>query len=443
MRLLLILIFILFFSSVKSQKTVAEMKIDYDVIATNNATQRTAYMTASHGGDSYYWWRHGVADLRALQATGVFTYLDRCLEYWINFQDNAVLASSLPDNITFNYDGTETGSEQYNNDAYLTWENHADRATSQGFTGSSSSPTTRGAGEYPLYEWHGTAWVGMLLAVMYYNPDIRTTDNGALAGSTYETQYQSILSFYQENVWNKWSSRSLDINMFRSVTHIASHPAFAAIFLSKITGLQKYSDYVNAFNYDPSIVGASEANGFRQQLRTQTYSSFGTGYIWNASFGSLNGATDISHSRSGSMKTIASSLKFSDSYWDETDRDRFVANARWAVSVSQNDASAPYRWDGTGLIGAYERNICFGVAMMGAFSPTLQLELESHPLYTATTGVEQELRQEYISELMYNRAYINNELVYPEFETGLTSPPIDTQTSNDNTLKNKKEIIGQ
>jgi len=33
--------------------------------------------------------------------------------------------------------------------------------------------------------------------------------------------------------------------------------------------------------------------------------------------------------------------------------------------------------------------------------------------------------------------------VYPEFETGLTSPPIDTQTSNDNTLKNKKEIIGQ
>ena len=448
MRYILIIL-LLFIVNVSAQKTAATLKAAFDVNATAQATNKSIVELYYHGGDAYYNFRFGNGNLKVFQATGTFSYLDAALNHWLAYQNNAVLASSLPDDVTFTYTQTEPrDSPEYWNDEYYTWESHGDgRVSTQGFTGKTGD-NTQGGGEFSLYEGHGFNWVPQMLYVMFVNPSIRTTTNGALPGATYQTQYDEILAFFQQNVWNKWESRRStfpndDKYMFRSRTYISSHYANIAFFLWKMTGTQKYKNFVDGWNYDPSLIPNNEPNGFRQQLRTQSYSPYGTGYIWNSNWGSLTGASDVNHSMS-EFRTIANQMKHSGSYWDATDKSRFLANARWAYANSNDTFSVDW-WDDTAGVdtGApYIDNTYYGICEFGAFDETFQQELEVHDLYSeSNTGSDGWKKAHFLGALTYNRAYLDGTLVYPDYDAGqepITPPVANTAVGN---LKKKANAI--
>lgn len=425
-------IYILFISALsalsalgQTPKTKAQLKARFDVVSnTSTPLQHRFEMRRNvHDGDAYWALFQLESNTLMFQATGDFSYLESWLTTWYAWQDQAVPANTFPNasvpSVPHGYDFNPNDIEHslsggVYNDAFLDWDNHGLRvqAWKQGDTD---------GGTYPLFQGHGMRTVPRMLLVLKNNPTIRATSNGTWPGATYETQYQDILAFWQQNMWNKWWTRGPSNTIMRENTHMASHWSSVGFFLNKITPNANQALAVTAWNTNVSLLDPSRSGSMRGNLRLYNFTS-GQGYIWHSPWGSTSGSNDIPHA-GAEMRFIVDQMMWPDSYWNETDKGLFLKTAHSIIDRDVNPEPWPFRIDPTNpeTTKNYHQLYYYGWPSWGRFDPSLQLKYENSRLYNETSTGRHNNAMIFIANLVYNRAYIEGSLVYPEFTTGSVS----------------------
>lgn len=428
---ILIVLIILVVQGAFSQipKTKAQLKARFDTARmTSSAVQwRNESRRNAHDGDAYWALFELESHLLAFQATGDFLYLESWLTTWYAWQDQAVPNNTFPNafvpSFPHAYDSNPLGvnppdvektiSGGIFNDSFLDWDNHGLRvqAWKQGDTD---------GGVYPLFQGHGMRTVPKMLLVMKNNPSIRSTDNGAWAGSTYQTQYDDILAFWQNHMWNKWWTRGPSNTITRINTHMTSHWTSVGYFLNKITPNANQALAAEAFNNNVGLIGPQHGSrGFKQQVRTYTFPN-GTGYVWASTWTNDTKFNDIPHA-GAEMRFVVDQMMWNEGLWTETDKARFLVTAH---SIINRDAAAgpwPFWISGNpaqGTTNNYWQLYYYGWPAWGRFDSSLQLKYENSRLYNDTAGGRGAHVMLLVSNLMYNRAYLEGTLVYPEFTAG-------------------------
>lgn len=423
--------------------TLSQIKSRFDTLASANESKKVEVENKIHGGDTYWFIYGAEGKLRMFQATKDLSYLNSYLDHWFAFQDGALASNTFPNPSLPAYTTEREGNNDQFNDNFLTWDNHGDPAWTQGWTN---------GGEYPLFETHGFQNVPLMLSILYHNPEILEIEHGQSWsgwGTTYQDVYDSVLSFFETNVWDKWdingsdprtySGSGLGINeaLMRNEIHISSHASTIALYLWKITGKQKYKDFLDDWNFDTDGHGynSRNANGFVGNLRNYTYTEGATsyvGFIWDNVWGTTDptSQTDTDHWKA-EFRHISNQLMFSDNWWDANAggtapsdfRSRMLETAKWAFENSQNGA-ANYRPLKTshskdGTTSQRSTMIYFGTCEWGRYDETFQSEMEDSSFANTSTSSSQRYRAEiFLGNLAYNRAYLNGDTMYLEFPNG-------------------------
>tara|TARA_R110002050_G_scaffold155055_2_gene283060 strand:+ start:4900 stop:6153 length:1254 start_codon:yes stop_codon:yes gene_type:complete len=101
-------------------------------------------------------------------------------------------------------------------------------------------PGYRSPNDYPdgVPLWVSYSWreITNVLRVMYESPVLRSTAHGqsGWAGTTYQDEYNYILAWTENNVWDYFYSQSIN-NIYRVFTHMTSHWALIAMNLHIMT----------------------------------------------------------------------------------------------------------------------------------------------------------------------------------------------------------------
>lgn len=232
----------------------------------------------STGKDSYWYYflAYGIDGNTAMyEATGKTEYLDRALLYINNVVKDAKVSSSFPDS-------------QYK-DNYMGWI-------------CTTSGEEEGK-EVPLYESYMWRYVTETLRVIRQTP--------ALYGDPkYKDQYDSLLSFTEVNIFEKWYTRGTDL-IYRGRTHMASHWAYIATDLAIIGTyepmMEHYKEVLDKINED-----------LRNQIRPNPADA--SAYFWNAEWD--NYATpgqDVSHGNNVISYMVESHDNDPEGYWTNDD----------------------------------------------------------------------------------------------------------------------------
>src|SRR5690606_22374072 len=112
--------------------------------------------------------------------------------------------------------------------------------------------------------------------------------------TNYRNQYNKLLAFTERNMFEKWYRRGANANIYRVNTHMASHWAYIAMDLSKMTtDATKRSTYLTVFNNINRKL-PNYSTGLRGQMRASTTKP--GGYFWNANWGSTSRpGQDVAH----------------------------------------------------------------------------------------------------------------------------------------------------
>ncbi len=297
----------------------------------------TGFLAMSNSLDSwqFYGLAYGIDGNTAMyRATGKTQYIDRALLYVNNMVAHAKVSSSL------------SGSQF--KDSYLGW--------------ASARSDTLGQ-EVPLFESYCWRYVTNLLRVIHDTP--------ALYGNaTYKAQYDRLLAFTERNMFEKWYKRGPNAYIYRVNTHMASHWAYIAMDLVRLTTdatrratYQLVLDNINLHlpNYNASL---------RQQMGTSPVNS--AAYFWSESWGSHSRpGQDVSHGN-GVMAFVVEARDVGMG-WTATDISKFVATLNSVVWPS----SGVYRnyVDGTGTGNGWFND---GFVKLGRYDANLQRRLEAH-----------------------------------------------------------------
>lgn len=384
-----------------------------------------------HQGDHYYFLYLITPPLNRFQATGELKYLEDAVYAFREAMDGALASNTFPASTNTGataYTSVEpTSNPDYYNDSYLSWDNHGLREFTQGYTN---------GGEYSLYDKHGMNDIGRLLWVLKKFPALRATSNNRAGhnfpglrtttpSGTYQDDYDDILAFVEANIWDKWTTRG---RPHGPTTYIASHWANLAYWLYKCTNDPEYKTEVDAWLTDmtSSSLPASRAepSSMREQLRVYNYPGVGTGYIWNANWGTFTGSVDVDHANA-EARVICNT--YTDGYyWDETDKVRFVNTSDWVIS---QDPNVPDLLSGTGSV---DNSYSIGWACWGRFDPALQLKYEQSA--TASGSVSTGRRWMLFGQLIYNRAYLNGTMVYPDYIDPAELPAFNAKKKSATTI---------
>ncbi|MDY7228107.1 hypothetical protein [Hyalangium rubrum] len=268
------------------------------------------------------------------RATGKTQYLDRALLYVNNVVANAKVSSSLP-------------RSQYK-DSYLGW--------------ASARSDTLGQ-EVPLFESYCWRYVTRLLRVIRETP--------ALYGNaTYRSQYDRLLAFTERNMFEKWLKRGANANIYRVNTHMASHWAYMAMDLSRMTtDATKKATYLTVFNNINRKL-PNYSTGLRGQMRTSPINA--TAYYWDDNWGSIaRPGQDVAHGN-GVMAYIVEA-RDAGMEWTDTDIRAFTATLNSVIwpSASRYAAYVDGSGSGTGWFND-------GLMKLGRYNAALQKRLEAH-----------------------------------------------------------------
>jgi hypothetical protein len=393
---------------VAQSPSMKELQMKFDLLKLATKAQDARVEQNFHEGDSYWFIYGAEGELLAFQATGQLSYLEAFLRHWYAFQDNALPSNSFPNPNLPAYTTEEAlGKQNYYKDTYLSWDNHGKREYDQGQTN---------GGEYPLFETHGFQCVPKMLYVLYLHPALRQTKNAR--GGTYQDDFDKILPWFEKNIWDKWFDRGTK-NLFRSQTHITSHAANMALYLSKIHPKKlEYKYFLDDFNSDADGHGySSYPSSFRGQLRKHTYSDTGTayeGYIWNPNWGKMTGATDTNHNQA-EFRHIANQMMFAGGYWNDADKARFLATAHWQLENSEGPANYKMDLSPNKKDGQWAGMVYYGVAAWGRFDEDLQTALSTSKLYRNTKPALSARKKILVGNMMYNRAFLDGTMAYPDY----------------------------
>lgn len=400
----------------------------------------------THQGDSYYFLFYSEPYMYAFQATGNFLYLNLWLNGVLKWINGARVASSFPGSKPYNQTQCNsktlcsacpelgTGGADFN-DSYLSWDNWGCRAFDQGGTD---------GGEGSLFDGHGWTSVPKMLYVMFRNPSILSESNASCtlcdkSGSgTYQNDFNRILAFFEQNIWNKWRGRATGWrNLMRSQTHIASHYANMAFYLSKmVPSKPEYGIFIDAWHNDVTLINAvgnysdhPYTGSFHSQVADYTFDSpAANGYIWNGGWGNTfttnDNGTDTNHNQA-EWRHLANIFVGDNWYgWTTTQFNKFKATALWQLQNAIPPNPAYYRMsgnpppedrtDGSSYAGYY-----YGLCGWGRFTSSFQDLLETTSLYAESNTSSTNWRKgQLIGNMMYNRAYLDGTMAFPDYGAG-------------------------
>jgi len=269
-----------------------------------------------------------------------------------------------------------------------------------GWNAVKGTPSAKG---YALWESYLWRYVATMLRVMYKSPALRAT-------GSYQTKYDTILSFIRTHIWEKWYTDGIG-NLYRTNTHMASHWARIGMELHVITGVQQYKDVFD----DISWRGMAIRGG--ANLRGRIY-NLGAGYSWYSSWTS-NTVQDTNHG-SDVINFIVEAVE-NGYYWNMADIDKFVTTFSNVIWYN----NSPVQWtnyvNGSGTGGAVNLHEWLNLAR---YSTSLQSRIDTvyYPIATPGGNLSQGP-----GVILLNIANLEGSVVYPEGETpGDTIPPIVT-----------------
>lgn len=305
---------------VSEQKAGASYESDFVGLTITKAEWKARF--------DFYWGSEYTLFLNQCQSSGgeqehyyAAWYLEGAVAAWRATGDNAIL-----DQLLFSIE------EVIDTAAYVPI---GDGSTYLGWAATKTSATEPKG--YPLWESYFWRHVATLLRVMYQSPILR-------ASGTYQTQYDTILSFIEKNVWEKWEVDSLG-NFYRSRTHMASHWARIGMELYIITGDQKYKTVADNINFAgfPVTEDWPGAN-----LRDRLY-DFGGGYAWYQEWDTAN-KQDTDHG-SDFMSFVVES-ETNGGYWTSADIAKFTTTFNSTIWYDDTPVAWKQYVDGTGTTDA-------------------------------------------------------------------------------------------
>jgi hypothetical protein len=268
------------------------------------------------------------------RATGKTQYLDRALSYVNNMVRNARVSSSLP--------------RSRFKDSYLGW--------------ASARSDTLGQ-EVPLFESYCWRYVTRLLRVIRETPELYNNAN-------YRAQYDRLLAFTERNIFEKWLRRGANSYIYRVNTHMASHWAYMAMDLSRMTtDATKRATYLTVFNNINRDL-PNYNSSLRQQMRISTTNA--SAYFWSDRWGSYSRpGQDVAHGN-GVMAFIVEA-RDAGMEWTATDISRFVTTLNSIIwpSATRYASYVDGSGGGTGWFND-------GLMKLGRYNAALQRRLETH-----------------------------------------------------------------
>ena len=395
----LLTITLLFSISVSGQLTKAQTSANFDAAYTKEQTLLYDRSTSGDQGDIYYYDYTLDGWVSALIAEGS-SRLSMCIELVQNIYDTKAASSTFPSpgtNPQYEYD-----------DAH------------EGWWDSSTGAEILLDAELNLSDGHGLRNVPKLLYVLYKYPALRAMDNGSFAGSTYQTQYDLFLQF-MEDMYDKWWQRhGTDGNgIYRINTHMTSHWAQISLYLYLITNDAKYKTMVD--NFFTNMTAGGQSASFMEQLRVN--SADANAINWSNGWGNTTGSTDHSHANAdvqimvnayllGWYSDTGLSTAFPDLNTDLMDR---LGNTLDIVADGY-DATAEWKLDGSDNSN-FDAQYDDGWSMLGRFNEARQQNLETRDLTRADFLGRETV---FWGTMLYNRAYLEGSLVYPEYTVATT-----------------------
>ncbi|RKH38428.1 hypothetical protein [Corallococcus sicarius] len=302
-----------------------------------NSEHTGSFLPKSRSLDSWQFYdlAYGIDGNTAMyRATGKTQYMDRALLYVNNMVGNAKSSASLP-------------RSQFK-DGYMGW--------------ASARSDTLGQ-EVPLFESYCWRYVTRMLRVIKETP--------ALYGNaTYRAQYDRLLAFTEKNMFEKWNKRSANSYIYRVNTHMASHWAYIAMDLSRMTtDATKKATYLTVFNNINRDL-PTNTSSLRGQFITSTVNP--SAYFWSATWGSkARPGQDVAHGN-GVMAYLTEAHD-AGMEWTDADMRKFVVTLNNVIWPSAG-RYANYV-DGTGTGTGWFND---GLMKLGRYNIALQRRLETH-----------------------------------------------------------------
>ena len=269
------------------------------------------------------------------EATGARGYLDRALELVTNMTADAKPSRSL-------------GRRTFH-DAYRGWI--------------SQLPAVAGQ-EVPLYESYSWRYVCRLLTAMRSHPTVN-------ADARYRPRYYSALAFTEHHIFDKWYSRGLHAYIYRDNTNMASHWAYIALHLGRLTTSRSRQLRCEKIHTNIAVTGLPNYGGTSLKRQLSAGSTTHRPYRWSENWGVVGRAPqDVAHANA-EVAYIVEARTLS-TIWTDADIER--------LSLTLTEVIMPRRpayVDGTGRGTGW---IADGFVKLGRFSPQVQRMLRNyHP----------------------------------------------------------------
>lgn len=300
-------------------------------------SEHTSFLAMSNSLDSWQFYNLGYGidgNTAMFRATGKTQYLDRALQYVNNVVAHAKVSKSLP-------------KSQFK-DAYLGW--------------ASARSDTLGQ-EVPLFESYCWRYVTNLLRTMRETPAIYGNAN-------YRAQYEKLLAFTEKNMFEKWYKRGANAYLYRVNTHMASHWAYIAMDLARLTtDAAKKATYLTVVN-NINLHLPNYRSSLRQQLGTSATNS--GAYFWSENWAShARPGQDVAHGN-GVMAYVVEAHDVG-TEWTDADIHKFATTLN---SIIWPSASRYGNYvDGTGSGTGWFND---GFVKLGRYDSNLQHRFETH-----------------------------------------------------------------
>ncbi|CAM3760624.1 hypothetical protein G4177_26580 [Corallococcus sp. ZKHCc1 1396] len=302
-----------------------------------NSEHTSSFLPMSKSLDSWQFYNlaYGIDGNTAMyRATGKTQYMDRALLYVNNVVNNARVSSSLPRS---NF-----------RDSYMGWASARSDTVGQ---------------EVPLFESYCWRYVTRMLRVIRETPALYNNAN-------YRSQYDRLLAFSERNMFEKWNKRGANSYVYRVNTHMASHWAYIAMDLSRMTtDATKKASYLKVFNNINRDM-PNNTSSLRGQLMTSMVNP--SAYFWAANWGSrARPGQDVAHGN-GVMAYIVEA-RDAGMEWTATDIQKFVVTLNKVIWPSAGSYSNYV--DGSGRGTGWFND---GLMKLGRYDAALQRRLETH-----------------------------------------------------------------
>ena len=295
-------------SNAKAQKNWKNLfDQEYESLCTSTETTREYYLNISKSGDSFdFMTISNILD--ALQcvylSTGEESYRNDLIKIINNILSTAQVSKNIPEN-KYEYKDdylswtSKNRLNSYNNEALL-YEGYIFRFITQF-----------------IYNLHEEGWVNL------------SAEN--------QSWYDQTLQFIEKNVWEKWITRSNEINkkpytiFLRTRTHTSSHWAYMGLFLEEITAdpviRQQCIELYNM--YDLLLKRNLKSNPTVPQA-----------YVWNCSWDDVSGTQanvvndvvlqDVSHGNHV-LSYLTAAKKMGSSNWSDSEMDSLCNTLKLVV----------------------------------------------------------------------------------------------------------------